>query len=420
MSPAPPHPPTTPMLIPRNHSGGNLPQLFGPAFEADPGPTYDALRAAGPVAWAELSPAVCGMLVTGYDAAVELLNAPTGGTWTRDTRLWKDLQEGRVPPDSPVSGIYGWQPGVLFAEGPTHQRLRAAISQSMARMPHHRLRDITRSVSLRLIETMSLHGRADLVSQYAMLIPLTVFTELLACPPETSRTMIDACAALVDAGPEAARGAALFASTLVDIVATRQETPGDDLPTWLLQHPARLTPEEVVSCLYAVFGGGNVPTAAWIAQALRHLLSDPDFASDVASGTVPVRAALHYTLWTASPVGNFTFYIPTRDTRLHGVAVTAGTLVVVSHHAVNTDPRHPDDLPYDSRAHLAFSAGEHRCPAPAEATVICETAVTTILDALWDLRITDTRPAPNKPGLFHQCPQHLNVTFTPTPKEPQP
>ncbi|GIG68207.1 cytochrome P450 [Phytomonospora endophytica] len=390
----------------------HVPQLFGDAFALDPNPTYAALRLAGPVAWAELSPGVRGLVVTSHPAAVELLSSPAG-VYTRDTRNWTALAEGRVPPDSPLLGILGWRPSLLYADGAEHARLRTVIEDCMSRVRSWRLKEITREVALGIITELRANGRADLLTEYAMAVPLLVFTELLDCPPETSRGMVEACAKIIDATPDAAEAAEAFGGMLAGLVALKRERPGDDLTSWMISHSAELSFEEVVSSLYTLIGAGHVPTSTWIVQALKLLLTNDDYSGDLTAGAVSVRRAMEKALWEASPLSTFTFHFAISDTRLHGVFIPKGVPVMISHHATNTDPSLPSTISYDSRAHLAFSAGEHRCPVPVHAAIITQEAITAVLEHLWDVRLTDRGRIPNRPGLFHQCPAHLNVAFTP-------
>lgn len=387
----------------------SLPRMFGEPFTSDPDTVYHALRQAGPVAWAEIDTGVHAMVVTSHAAASELLNNPTA--WTRDTRAWRDLAEGRVPPDSAVLGILAPRDGILHTDGDRHAHFALPIIDCMARVPHHRLEAVTAAVTGRLLDSFTHRGHADLVTEYALQVPLLVFADLLGCHPDMSRRMADACQLIVSGGPRAAHGAALFTQELARLVAMKQADPGDDIATWMLHHPNQLSLADVVDNLYSLVGAGNVPTASWILQAFQLLLSDDTYAGDLISGSVAIGRAMQKVLWDTAPVANFTFHVARHDTRLHGIDIHAGVLVLISHHACNTDPSLAG-IGYDSRAHLAFGGGEHRCPVPAHAALITHTAITALFDRIPDAHLTD-RDSPRAPGLFHQCPRHLNIAFTP-------
>lgn len=86
-------------------------RLWEDGFAADPHAYYAALRAQGPVGWAELAPGVPAYVVTDRRAALDLLHDPD--TWSHDPRPW----EATVAADSPILGMMRWRPNALFADG---------------------------------------------------------------------------------------------------------------------------------------------------------------------------------------------------------------------------------------------------------------------------------------------------------------
>ncbi|MEU8402559.1 cytochrome P450 [Nonomuraea sp. NPDC048892] len=388
------------------------PRMFGPEFAARPQDVYQVLRAAGPVAWAEIAEGVRALVVTGHRAAIDLLTDTD--TYSKDSRLWQDLAAGRVPQDSPVLALMAYRPSLLYADGDRHARLRQAMDDCLARVSQPELHDLTRAHALRLIAGFAQQGHAELMGQYADMLPLLVFTDLLGCPPELTGRMVVACQGMINAGSGAGQAAADLAQALSEIIAMKNRTPGRDCTSWMLAHPARLSHEEILHQLVVLVGAGTIPTAAWIASGLRLLLSDDDYAGDLTGGAITVRRALEQVLWVRSPMANFSVHYARTDTTLHGVPVPAGVPILISHAATGADPALPPDLGYDNRSHLAWSAGPHRCPADSQAAIIAQSAIETLLDRLWDVQLADAEVV-NRPGPFHQCPARLAVHFRPQP-----
>ncbi|MCK2216285.1 cytochrome P450 [Actinomadura sp. ATCC 31491] len=384
-------------------------RLYGEEFAARPEAAYDKLRAEGPVAWAELAPGVRALVVVSRRAARDLLNEEE--TYSKDSRLWGDLARGAVPRDSPVLALMAFRPSLLYADRDRHARLRHAMDDCLARINLHHLRDRTRGHAAVLIERFARDGHADLMSQYADLLPLLVFADLMGCPAAMVERMVTACQGMIDAGPRAEQAAADLAAVLAEIIQLKSGRPGDDCTTWMLAHPARLGHEEILHQLVVLIGAGTIPTAAWIAATLRLLLTDATYAGDLSGGAVTVRRAMEQALWTHSPMANFAVHYARYDTALHGVPIPAGVPVLVSHAATGTDPSVPHPG-YGNRSHLAWSAGPHRCPAVSHASIIAQTGIETLLDRLWDLDLIDPF-APNRPGPFHQCPASLGIRFRP-------
>ncbi|MFI8194024.1 cytochrome P450 [Streptomyces sp. NPDC085946] len=400
------------MTMPLPLSARGCPVLHGAVFAAQPNAVYDQLRAQGPAGWAEIAPNVHALVVTQHRAAITLLNDTR--TYSKDSRLWADLANGKAPQDSPVLGMMAFRPSVLYTDGDEHARLRQAMDDCIARIDPHLLREITRRSALTLIARVIGEGRADLMSDFADVVPMLVFAELLGCPAEMTSRMVRACQDLISAGPEAAQGAADFAGLLFELIQLRRARPGQDLTSWMINHAAKLSDEEALNQLFCAVGAGIIPVAACTAWTLHLLLRDDDYAGHLAAGTLTVRRAMEQALWQRSPMANFSVHYARHDTHLHGVYIPARVPVLISHAAANTDPALPKNLGYDNRSHLAWSAGPHRCPAISQATTIVQTSVETVLDQLWDMELTSPDPEPLlRHGPFHQCPQTLPVKFRP-------
>lgn len=399
------------MTTPPPLSPSGCPVLHGETFAARPQEVYQQLRSVGPVGWAEIAPAVHALVVTDHRAAVTLLNDPQ--TYSKDSRRWAALTTGHVPQDSPVLPMMAWRPSVLYTDGEQHARLRRAMEDCLARIDTHELRDITRRSALTLIARVAGTGHADIMADYADVVPMMVFAELLGCPPDMAKRMVRACQHLISAGPEAAQGGADFVGLLAELIQLRRARPGQDLTSWMINHAEQLTGEEALHQLFCAVGAGIIPVAACTAWTLHLLLRDDAYAGPLAAGTLTVRRALTKALWERPPMANFSVHFARHDTHLHGVPLPGGVPILISHAAVNTDPSLPPDLGYDNRAHLAWSTGPHRCPASSQAVTIVQTAVETILDQLWDMALVDDNPEPLlRHGPFHQCPQELRVTFS--------
>ncbi|WP_145503787.1 cytochrome P450 [Streptomyces sp. CFMR 7] len=404
------------MTLPPALSSRGCPVLHGADFAARPEAVYDQLRAQGPVGWAEIAPAVNALVVTSHRAAVTLLNDTNG--YSKDARRWKDLNNGYVPADSPVLAMMAWRPSVLYTDGQEHARLRWAMDDCLSRIDLHELREITERSARTLIAGVTEQGHADLMADFADTLPMLVFAELLGCPEEMSRRMVHACQALIGAGPEAAQGGADFAAILQELIHLRRRQPGQDLTSWMISHPARLSNDECLNQLFCAVGAGIVPVAAWMAWSLWLLLRDDAYAGNLSAGTVTIRKALEKALWEYSPMANFSAHYATKESWLQGAVIPAGVPVLISHAAANTDPALPPGLGYGNRSHLAWSTGPHRCPAVSPATTMVQAGTETILNLLWDIELADpAADVPLRHGPFHQCPQAMPVRFRPKPAE---
>lgn len=394
------------------HQGPATP-LYGPDFAADPHAVYQRLRTQGPVAPVELAPRVRATLVTDYRAALEVLR--NTDVFGKDARRWRALAEGRVEADNPVVPMMAYRPNCLFSDGDDHRRYRQAVDDSLARIDPNALRGYVERSADSLIDRFTALGEADLLGSYAKTLPLLVFQQLFGCPPELGDRLVEGFSGIFD-GVDAERADALITASLVELLRTKHEQPGADMTSWLMAHPAQLTDEEMLHQLVVLIGAGTEPQQNLIANALRLLLSDDRFAGDLRGGSMPVEDALDEVLWLDPPMANYGVHYPVADVDFGGTLLREGEPVVVSFAAANTDPSLRSDHRTGNRAHLAWSAGPHHCPAKDAARLIAAVAVERLLDRLPDLELAV--PVDRlvwRPGPFHRALTALPVRFPPVP-----
>ncbi|WP_326720099.1 MULTISPECIES: cytochrome P450 [unclassified Streptomyces] len=385
--------------------------LHGPEFAADPAAVYRRLRKAGPTAPVELAPGVQATLVTGYDAALHVLRSPE--TFSKDPRRWTDLADGTVPMDSPVVPMMAYRPNALFTDGEEHRRLRGAIADSLARVEPSMLRGYVERSADTLVDRFAPLGAADLLGEYAQVLPLLVFNHLFGCPAEYGVRLVEGMSGIFD-GVDAEKANELLTATLVDLVTLKRARPGQDMTSWLMAHPAGLTDEEMIHSLVLLMGAGTEPQQNLIANSLRLLLSDDRFAGDLSGGSLPVEDALDEVLWADPPMANYAVHFPMHDVVYEGVLLRAGAPLVVSFAAANTDPALAADQRAGNRAHLAWSAGPHNCPAQSPARLIAAVAVEKLLDRLPDVELAvPVEELVWRPGPFHRALAALPVRFPP-------
>ncbi|WP_354641769.1 cytochrome P450 [Kitasatospora camelliae] len=364
-----------------------LTPLYGPPVAEDPHGLYARLRARyGAVAPIELEPGVEAWLVLGYPELLELTRNEQ--LFSKDSRRWRVPLEGRLRPDSRLLPMTSWRPTLLSLDGAEHQRLRAAVSETLARIDQRQLRETTEAAADALIDSWGPDGTADLIAQYARQLPLLVFTRLLGLPVSAGPRLVELISHFVDSSDKSVPANAEFQAILADLVRSRRERPGADLTSWLLAHPAGMTDEEAVHHLVVILVAGNETTINWTGNTLRLLLTDRRFRATLTGGRLTVSDALEEVLWRDPPTQNFPGRWATSDTVLGGQYISAGDMLVLGLAAANADPsvQSPEGLA-GNRAHLAWGAGRHVCPAQHPARLIVETAVETLLHRLPDLQL---------------------------------
>ncbi|MBV2356317.1 cytochrome P450 [Streptomyces sp. J2-1] len=398
----------------------NAVHLAGLEYQRTPSQLYRTMRREhGAVAPVLLDGGIPAWLVLGYPEVGYVTTHDE--LFARDSRRWN--QWPNIPADWPLMPYVGHQPSVLFTEGAEHQRRQGVITQALEGVDQFELARECQEIAHQLISAFSGGGRAELMSMYAHALPARGVLWMCGMPAggEDTEHLVDDLRISLDAGegddPVAAYGR--VGARIMQLVKEKREDPGSDVTSRMLLDPAGLSDEEIVQDLISVIAAAQQPTANWIGNTLRLLLTDERFAVNVSGGRVSVGDALNEVLWLDTPTQNFIGRWAVRDTQLGGRLIREGDCVVLGLAAANTDPQiWPESyIGAENSAHLSFSNGEHRCPYPAPllADVMARTAVETLQEQLPDL-VLDVEPEELswRPSIWMRGLNGLPVRFTPT------
>lgn len=383
-------PPECPAHASAPPNSDGLADLFGAENERDATGLYERLRAEhGPVAPVVLDGDLRAWLLLGYRENLEVTRTPS--RFSRDSRRWRDLREGRVPADSRLLPVVAWQPTCVFADGEEHERLRNAVTESMGRIDRRGIRRHIMRFAHQLIDDFCADGEAELVSQFAEHLPMMILTYMIGMPEDYSARMVYASRNLIKGGEDAAASNDFVTETIRQLVMRRKTEPARDLATWMLEHPSGLTDDEVVQHLRVVLLTGYESTANLLANTLRMVLTDRRFRASLAGGHMTLPDAVEHVLWNEPPLAVVPARWATGDTELAGQGIKEGDMLLLGLAAGNVDPAiRPDiDAPMlGNRSHLAFSGGPHECPGQDFGRAITDTGIDTLLMRLPDLHVT--------------------------------
>ena len=364
-------------------------RLYGPGVSHDLGGLYRQLRAEhGVVAPVLLEGDVPAWLVLGYREAHFV--ASHGHLFDRDSARWNawDL----VPAGWPLLPTVGKADSVMWVSGAEHARRSGAIHDVLAGIDQFDLRARCARIADELVDRFAHDGAAELMYQYAHMLPARAIAGVLGISAQETGTVVLDLVRVLDQGPDALDAHDRISALLGRLVAERRAHPGHDVISRLVAHPAALTDAEAIQDIFVLVAAGQQPTAYWIGNTLRLLLSDDRFATTLAGGRRSAGQAMAEVLWEDPPVANFTGRWAVRSSQLGAHRIQSGDMLMLGVAAANADPAIRPDLhggTAGNRAHLAFGHGEHRCPMPAEelAEAIAETAVEVLLDRLPDITL---------------------------------
>jgi cytochrome P450 len=293
-----------------------------------------------------------------------------------------------------------------------------------------------------LIDEFASDGHAEFASAYGQPFPLLVIADLLGVP-EADHAMFREL--LAGRGPAedpewAQRGEdgsvnmnplAYLDKWFTTYISERRNAPAQDILTEMAtqRFPDGSLPEvvDLVRIATFLFIAGHETTARLLSSAMRVLAEDPELQNTLRANRDRIPNFVEEMLRLESPIKS-DFRLARVATTLGGVAVPAGTTVMLLPGAANRDPRHfecPAELRVDrpnARQNVAFARGVHSCPGGPLARIEGRVTIDRILDRLKDIRLDEARHGPPGDRRFDYVPLYilrgleaLHIEFTANP-----
>ncbi|MFG3365887.1 cytochrome P450 [Streptomyces sp. NPDC090032] len=338
---------------------------------ADPFPVYAALRAKGPVHRVLVPESGEAWLVVTRDAARAALTDPRLSNDIRHSASWRD------------DGGHAIGRNMLQTDPPQHTRLRRLVAGHFTPGRITALRPRIADIATDLLAELPHQGVADLVSAYALPLPVTVICDLLGIPASDRAAFHAWSNALVmPTSPEqAVTAASELTLYLGESIERKRRTPDAGLLGVLVAGAAGDAPlatDELLGMAFLLLVAGHETTVNLISGTLHALLSHPAQLDLLRAEPELTGAAIEESLRYNSPVHASAFRFAAEPLDIAGTHIPAGDAVLVSLAAASRDPLHfPDPDRFDLRrapnSHLGFGHGLHHCLgaplARAEATI---------------------------------------------------
>lgn len=308
----------------------------------------------------------------------------------------------------------GPQPSMIDSDDPAHFRRRRLVSQGFQPRQVAALEAHIREVVAGLVDALLAkpERRADFVTEFAAVLPMTVIGEMLGVAREDHARLqhwSDTMVRLSDgskADPGAYQAAGEYLEYLGTVIAARRAEPRDDLIGTLVGAEIDgegLTERELYGESLLLLVGGNETTRNVVSGGMKELLHRPDLVAHLRADPARIPAAVEEFLRWVSPIVNMQRQA-TQDVELHGVTIPEGQSVLLLYGAANRDPEvFPDpetfDLTRRPNPHVAFGAGPHFCLGSALARLEIRIALEELLTRLPELRhVAGTAPDEPRPA----------------------
>ncbi|MFF1683360.1 cytochrome P450 [Streptomyces sp. NPDC058256] len=382
------------------------------AFQADPHTVLRQLTDSGSAHRCEPDGAPPQWLITGYEAARQVLTDP---------RVSKRSERAGLERGWLMSGVRD-EVGVdymLTVDPPEHTRLRKLVARAFTLQKIDALRPRTKEIASRLADDVLAQETPELIDGFASRVPIAVICELLGVPLGDWDKFRWASEQIVSpvAGGDREEAYVWMSGYLAELIAGKRADPGQDLLSALATDTAddRLTDAEMVGMAFLLLIAGYETTANLIGAVLHGLAQRPKLLQALRADPGLVPTVVEEFLRLDGPVVTATERFATEDMQVGDVLVRRGDMLLVSLAAANRDPARfeaPDSLrPGRSAGHVAFGYGVHYCLGAPLARMEAEVAITTFVRRVEGLTLAvDEAELEWSPGLLMHGVRRLPVS----------
>lgn len=361
--------------------------LATPKFKANPYPFYARMRVEAPVCRTKLFGQPT-WLVTRYDDVWAML---------KDERLLKEWRPA-------TKWLFRFAGSItrhmLNRDPPDHTRLRALVQKAFTPKLIEHMRERIQSLCEELLDDLTRNGRMELMSGYALPLPLTIIADLLGIPEQDrlrfhsfSRSTISA--STVMGALRSVPDQRSLTRQLRKLVEERRREPRDDLITALVQAEEagdKLSGDEVVAMIALLLIAGYETTVNLIGSGALALIQNAEQREILRQDRAVVDSGIEELLRYTSPLDVASQRFAREDMTIGSVEISPGHMVVAMIGSANHDEtqfRNPEvlDLTRQPNKHVAFGQGAHFCLGAPLARMEGQIALTTLFRRFPDLRL---------------------------------
>ena len=398
-------------------------QPTSPDFLANPYPAYKQLREEAPIFFYE--PWGKWILTRFEDVDTLLRDKRLGRVMhnVQEERLAEHFSERETAFE--VSRIGS----LLEIEPPDHTRIRDVFHQTFT---PKRVRELSAKVEAlceRLADELLSRSerRADLISDFAQTIPVTVIADLLGIPEKDRHKLVPWSSGIIgwfepERTPgmeaEAVRCAREFMSYLKNLIPQKRQYPTDDLLSAMTQvhdaEPERLSELELINNCILLLNAGHEAVVNVIGNGMYALLRHREPWESLKENSELIPTTVEEMMRYDTPLQFFERSV-LEPLRYKGFDWSRGTRLCLYYASANHDPdvfEQPEtfDITRDPNPHLAFGRGLHYCIGAPLARVELQAALRTLSERLPDLQLSGDAPEYYPKNVFRYL-KRLDVRF---------
>ncbi|GAA2404705.1 cytochrome P450 [Actinomadura vinacea] len=355
--------------------------LFGPPEE------LTARRETEPISRFRYPDGHLGWVVTGYSAGRQIL---------ADLRFSSRPENIHIPIPGPFASNRPAYPGFFVEmDPPDHTRLRRLLTAQFTVRRMNQLEPKIAEITGRHLDRMASMGPpCDLVSAFALPIPLLTICELLGVPyADRERFMEWQTTALdLDSGNKESEAAIGEIVQYIAALAVRKRAePGDDLLSGLAANP-EVTELELGNIGTLLLMAGHETTTGMLSLGVLALLAHPDQMAKLRDDPSLAEGAVEELMRYLSVPHIGPNRVALEDVEVDGILIHKGETVTLSLSSINRDPaQFPDpetlDITRSARGHLSLGHGIHQCLGNNLSRVEQRVAFTALLRRFPDIEL---------------------------------
>ena len=333
---------------------------------------------------------------------------------------------------------------LLTNDPPSHTQFRGLVNKAFSPRRVAQLETEIRAVANDLIDGFIGDGRVELVTQFAVGLPLTIIADALGVDradmarfKQWSDHAVAPLSGLLTEQQmlECARSRVEMQQYMAERIEERRVDPRDDLLSDLVgarfdageRSGEALTVAELLNVIEQILVAGNETTTKLFASGILALIENPDQMSKVRSNPELIANLVEEALRIESPVQMLP-RIAKVDIEIGGVIIPAGSMLMAMYGCANRDEaKYPSAEMFDiervnARSHLAFGQGAHFCVGAALARSEARIGFELLLHRLHDLALAQIdQPTDRELSMTLRGMSALHLTFTavPTMQEPE-
>jgi cytochrome P450 len=263
------------------------------------------------------------------------------------------------------------QPLPINIDPPEHTMYRAPLQGAFSPKSMLALKDDIRALAAGLIEGIKPNGKCEFMAEVAEPMPVQVFLKMFGLPLDKQvqyREIVKAHLANPESDPrESMKKLVNIAAVMHDTLIERRDNPQNDIISLLWQTEIDGKPttlDDMENYCVVLFIAGLDTVMNGMGHGVRHLASNPDLQAQLRANPKLIAEASEEIL------RRYTFTVPPRivgkDMAFEGAEMKKGERAFLFLPAADLDPRefeNPElfDLKRESKVHIAFGTGPHRC-----------------------------------------------------------